>query len=273
MRERDEAMAKIVWIASYPRSGNTWMRFLLANLLYGPVASTAHLQELVPDIHRGLVGAQIYGARKTLIKTHWRFTPDLPLREDTMGAIAIIRHPIDVLLSNLNYVILRSNFAAELRDEKTLLAFQQRWIDDYIAGGGYGRWREMGFGTWEENIRSWTEAALPYPRVVLRFESMRADIKSAMTTVCRFLGIEANETAHQAAIDRSSFKALRALEEREIAERRQGIFFDPGQPANAMLGARFVSGANRDPMSPDQRERALQRFGAMMEKLGYVPAS
>lgn len=266
-------MAKIVWIASYPRSGNTWMRFLLANLLYGPVTSTAHLQELVPDIHRGLVGSQIYGARKTLIKTHWRFTPDLPLREDTMGAIAIIRHPIDALLSNLNYVILRSNFAAELRDEKTLLAFERRWIDDYIAGGGYERWREMGFGTWEENIRSWSENALPYPRIVLRFESMRTDIKSTMATVCRFLGIEANEAALQAAIDRSSFTALRVLEEREMTERRPGIFFDPDQSANAMLGARFVSGSNRDPMSPAQRDRALQRFGPMMEKLGYAATS
>jgi hypothetical protein len=263
-------MARIVWIASYPRSGNTWMRFLLANLLYGPVSSSAHLQELVPDIHRGLLGAQIYGARKTLIKTHWRFTPDLPLREDTMGAIVILRHPIDVLLSNLNYVILRSDFAAELRDEKTLLAFERRWIDDYIAAGGYGRWREMGFGTWEENIRSWSEATLPYPRVILRFEAMRDDIKGAMATVCRFLGIETNEGALQAAIDRSSFAALRALEEQEIAERRPGIFFDPGQSANATLGARFVSGSNRNPMSPAQRDRALQRFGAMMEKLGYM---
>ncbi|QEX25123.1 hypothetical protein FRZ61_50690 [Hypericibacter adhaerens] len=245
------------------------MRFLLANLLYGQIASTAALQEMVPDIHRGLVGHQIHGSRKTLIKTHWRFLPDLPLREDTIGAIYIIRDPIEVLVSNLNYVILRGEQASGPQNESVKREFERRWIDSYIAQGGYQRWREMGFGTWEENLRSWTEDPLPYTRLVVRYEALRSDIAGTMATVSRFLGIEAGEAKLQAAIDRSSFAAMQALEEAEIRERRAGIFFDPAQAAGG--DRRFVSGSARDPMSAAQREAALQRFGPMMEKLGYRP--
>jgi hypothetical protein len=262
-------MAKIVWIASYPRSGNTWMRFLLANLLYGRVESSVRLQELVPDIHRGVSGGQIHGNRKTLIKTHWRFLPDLPLREDTIGVIHIFRHPLDVLVSNLNYVMLRGNLPARLTNEEARQAFERRWIDDYIAAGGYARWREMGFGSWEENVRSWTEDALPYPRLVLRYEDMRADIAGTVAKVIRFLGIEADGPTVAAAIERSSFEAMRALEEEEIAEARPGIFFDPSQRASLAAGLRFVRGAGRDPLSPAQRQRALERFAALMARLGY----
>jgi hypothetical protein len=244
------------------------MRFLLANLLYGRVDSTAALQDMVPDIHRGLVGAQLHGSRKTLIKTHWRFTADLPLREDTMGAIYIIRHPIDVLVSNLNYVILRSQQAGELRNEALRGEFERRFIDGYIQSGGYPHWREMGFGGWEENVRSWSEDPLPYTRLVLRYEQMRSDISATAATVCRFLGMDPGAAAIQAAIDRSSFDAMRALEEVEIRERRPGIFFSPDSAA-APTAARFVGGPRRDPLSGAQREAAVARFLPMMEKLGY----
>lgn len=263
-------MAKIVWIASYPRSGNTWMRFLLANLLYGRVESSSHLQQLVPDIHRALSGTQIYGPRKTLIKTHWRYVPDLPLREDTIGAIHILRHPIDVMMSNLNYVTLRGNLPARLPSDEMRTAFERRWIDDYIAAGGYPRWREMGFGSWEENVRSWTEETPPYPRLVLRYEDMRADVAGATAKVIRFLGVEADGPTVAAAIERSSFAAMRVLEEQEIAQEREGIFFDPGQRASLAAGLRFVRGGGTAPLSADQRRRALERFAPLMERYGYA---
>src|SRR4051812_49396983 len=37
----------VVWIASYPKSGNTWVRFLLANYLAGPVSCSADVERAV----------------------------------------------------------------------------------------------------------------------------------------------------------------------------------------------------------------------------------
>ena len=62
----------IIWIASYPKSGNTWVRFMLANLIYGSQASAASLAALIPDIHETGSGAiGVGGAR--LFKTHFLF--------------------------------------------------------------------------------------------------------------------------------------------------------------------------------------------------------
>src|SRR5882757_11182682 len=44
-------LRSVVWIASYPKSGNTWLRFLICNLAFGPVESAAQLNQLAPDLH------------------------------------------------------------------------------------------------------------------------------------------------------------------------------------------------------------------------------
>src|SRR5262245_64756041 len=101
-------MAKIVWLASYPKSGNTWVRFLLANLMVGDVTASEQVKIQIPDIHEGITGQHLFGGHTTIIKTHWKFWTGFPLREDTIGAIYVLRHPIDVLESNQNYDFMRS---------------------------------------------------------------------------------------------------------------------------------------------------------------------
>lgn len=64
-------MAKFVWLASYPRSGNTEFRFMLAYLLTRkPMAHSAEVSRLVPDIHDGLRGEVLIGKKTTMIETH-----------------------------------------------------------------------------------------------------------------------------------------------------------------------------------------------------------
>lgn len=269
-------MGKIIWVASYPRSGNTWLRFLLGHLLVERIESSAQLLDLIPDVHRGISGAHLYGPATTLIKTHWAWTPGLPLREDTVGVLYILRNPLDVLVSNLNYRLLKSgdSFAGRPPDART--AFIHDWIDRFIAEGGDPLWTRMGMGTWEENVRSWTAERLPYPRFVLRYEDLTAGAAPSLAAICRFLGIERGPAAVAAAVERSSFAALRRLEEREIAERRPGIFWDEASAAAHAEGRRFVNrgevGAGPSLLTARQRGAALARFGPLMRRFGYLPA-
>lgn len=101
-------MAKIVWLASYPKSGNVWLRFLLTGLLAGRVTASAQIARQVPDIHDGVAAHQLYGKGATLVKTHGKYWPEIPLREDTVGTIHVPRHPVEVPESNLNYAFMRS---------------------------------------------------------------------------------------------------------------------------------------------------------------------
>src|SRR5271166_6638334 len=92
----------IVWIASYPKSGNTWVRFMACNLLFGRQESAEALSLLAPDVHE--LGPQIIeSGHAGLVKTHFRHSPDLPLAERTAAAIYVVRAPADVLASNFHY--------------------------------------------------------------------------------------------------------------------------------------------------------------------------
>jgi len=267
-------MAKIVWIASYPRSGNTWVRFLLANLLYGPVPSSTELNRVIPDIHRTISGGQLHGNRKLLIKTHWRFDPWLPLREDTVGVIYVVRHPIDVLASNLDYQVVRSPHLFTQATETERREAVRRWIEDYIAVGGDPTLLQHGIGSWSENVASWTEAPLPYPRLVLRYEDLKAATEPSLAKMAAFLEFTPDTGRIAEAVRRSSFEAMRALEEQEIRSRETGIFYSAGLEPGLARGHRFIrrgaSGGQETLLTPAQRQAALERFGSTMARFGYA---
>lgn len=44
---------KIIWLASYPRPGNTFLRFLLYHYFFGKLESSTELESKIPDLHKG----------------------------------------------------------------------------------------------------------------------------------------------------------------------------------------------------------------------------
>ena len=59
---------EIVWLASYPKSGNTWLRFLLYCYLFGAPRDSAQILRKLPDIH--VSGYELSGAGRVYCKTH-----------------------------------------------------------------------------------------------------------------------------------------------------------------------------------------------------------
>src|ERR1700733_1261230 len=87
-----EPPRNIVWIASYPKSGNTWVRFLACNLLYGRQDSAEALRAWVPDMH-GSAPAIANSANARRVKTHYAFGAAMPLMERTAAAIYVVLYP------------------------------------------------------------------------------------------------------------------------------------------------------------------------------------
>jgi hypothetical protein len=267
-------MAKFVWIASYPKSGNTWVRFLIANLLLKKVENSQQVMQQVPDIHDGIAGAHLFGKRTTLIKTHWKYWTGLPLREDTIGAIYLIRHPVEVMESNQNYALQRSG---NLRREATpaeVAKLANQLVEDYIRHGGHPRFSQFGIGTWEEHVRSWTFAGIDFPRLVVKYEELKADPAAQLARICRFLDLKRTDEQIRQAVENSSRAAMRQLEEREIAEKTVGFFYQPRNATGLAAGHRFVgrsvSGDSLFKLTADQRRRAEARFLPLMREFGYA---
>ncbi len=258
----------VIWLASYPKSGNTWLRFLLANLLFGRVAATSDLWKMIPDLHWGFDLGDFLGRDWILVKTHSLFGPELALNERTRKVIYIVRNPLDVLVSNLNYSrLLRYDETAGADAEPA-----REYADAFIAARGDPAWRETGYGSWVENVESWRGEAHGHDVLMVRYEDLLADTRAEMDRICAFLDLGHDSARIDAAIRDSSFESMHRLEDIEKREKKPGIFYDPSRERAYRAGLRFMNrgerGDGKRTLMPSQVTRAMEAFGPTLEKYG-----
>ncbi|MDB5541569.1 MAG: hypothetical protein JWQ89_3296 [Devosia sp.] len=224
-------MGYIYWIASYPKSGNTWMRAFLAAVVTGaerldldalrqiapdenmgryyqmfmtkPIeqASLEEIARARPMAHRAIAA----GAKGFLfLKTHSMLARHLGAptitADVTAGAIHIVRNPLDVAVSYSEFRNRDVSATIELMN-------QQRRVLDRPRLGAY----EV-CGSWAEHVRSWTDKA--HDRLlVIRYEDMLAEPQKTFGDVVSFLRMDADASQVQRAIERTSFEALQQAEE------------------------------------------------------------
>jgi hypothetical protein len=257
----------IVWIASYPKSGNTWVRFMACNLLYGPQESAAALNTLAPDIHE--MGAAVNGpAPASLLKTHFGFSAQLPYADQTAAAIYVVRDPADVLVSNFFYSQ-RSGPQFDASPD----AFN-RYVDAFVEHRGDPRWIERGMGSWEDNVRSWLTSPRPFPVLKLRYEDMTADPETACRGLAEILRPDSSDADIRQAVQSSSFQRMRDIERADIRNKRIGIFYKPYLQQSIDAGSRFmrrgVVGDGPGRLSSDQRARLRSALGSLLKELDYL---
>ena len=231
----------IVWLASYPKSGNTWLRAVLTsyrqpdggpasiNALAGRMLGTSRqlfddyvglpssdltpgeIMRLRPLLHE-LLAAEL--PRPTFVKVHdacVRTTagPLFP-REATAAAVYLVRNPLDVAPS---------------------LAHHQQWSIDRVVRtmnrpADFGsRPRRLHrilpevWSTWSGNVSSWLDADLPV--LVVRYEDMLEDPAAAFGAIVRHAGLEWDPARLARAVDHARFDRLRAQEQEKGFRERQ----------------------------------------------------
>lgn len=237
------------FLVSYPRSGNTWTRFLIANLLHPDQPVTfANIERLIPDCE-AMSSRFVKGVRRPrIIKSHEYF--DHRYRK----VIYIVRDPRDVALSYYDF----SRKYRQIEDDYPLAKF----VGDFVTG----RLSSFDWGTWGENVSSWF-----YTRngrsdfLLLRYEDMQADTARELSKVASFLGIDASHERLAAAIERSSADRMRKLEAKEGGEwvttkdKRQDIPFV----------RTASSGLWKDKLPVDSIAEIETAWGPLMSELGY----
>ncbi len=187
------------FVVSYPRSGNTWTRFLIANLVYPQEKVTfANIERLIPDTSSQSNRALKRTPRPRIIKTHQYF--DHRYRK----MIYIVRDPRDVALSLYDF----QRKYRQIADDYPL----ERSVNDFVRGNLIS----IDWGTWGENVASWL-----YTRgqredfLLLRYEDMLADTLRELARIASHLGLEVTEERLRTAIEQSSADRMRALEKLE----------------------------------------------------------
>jgi hypothetical protein len=185
------------FLVSYPKSGNTWVRFLLANLIYpNEVVGFANINRLLPApdflSKRDLRNLP----RPRILKSHEPF--DVRYRK----VIYLVRDPRDVVVSEYHFNLKKRYIAADVSLEE----FGQRFITGETSP--YGSW-------WEHNA-SWIAARYGNPSFLLvRYEDLLADSLGGTAKIAEFLQIRADEERLRSAVERSSADRMRDLEKQQ----------------------------------------------------------
>lgn len=184
------------FIVSYPRSGNTWTRFLVANLVFPEQQVTfANIERLIPDCEAQSSRYVKRVPRPRIIKSHEYFDPRY------MKVLYIVRDPRDVALSYYDF----SRKYRQIEDGYPL----SRYASDFVAG----RLSSADWGTWAENVSSWVHTRNGQPGfLLLRYEDMLSNAERELTKVAAFLGIASTPERLAAAVERSSADRMRNLE-------------------------------------------------------------
>jgi len=278
------------WLASYPRSGNTWVRTLLANYMGGPIAHWSLMNAGVVDLNyfqhisveRGvpletLVDDMLEARQRArgrtendsdplILKTHDRFSDEHPFARQTDRAVYLIRNPRDVLISHLNYRRLT------YRDEVDSFQSDRDYAMEYIRRGGDPPLVAGPYGSWEQNVRSWTtpQAAdlLSAPRaLVVQYEALRRDPETHLRGILEFFDYPVDAQRLLTAVAASSREQMRRLETEArqtdtFFRAREGVWFVGEGRVNQSLAM----------LGEDVEQRFLDVFGAAMAEFGYDPA-
>jgi hypothetical protein len=250
---------KIVWLASYPKSGNTFARMLLYTYQFGKSHNSDAIGEKIPDIHLLMHQGKdldVHSDQRTFVKTHFCHSANHPHAQATDGYIYILRNPRDVLLSNARYF-------GETENLDNLRKFSLAFINKL----GVPRWRQEGMGSWNEHLASWLYSANKVPHIFIKYEDLRINTVDTLKHIVRFLGEEPDNSRIQMAVKECAIDEARKFEIEEKRRGRKSMFCLPSN--NTSFVGEGKMGQSLAFIGDDIETFYQERFGNFVHLYNY----
>jgi hypothetical protein len=278
-------MKGIHWLASYPKSGNTWMRIFLINLLnptlqnsinhisyirhaasralfdeYAGINSsdltTLEIEQLRPKVYEAMA---IANKESFFLKIHDTFQTLsdhqlLVSKKASKSIIYLVRNPLDVVVSfskfkkvSIDQIILEMEST-----ENSLAKSDQQSLKMQLP---------QILSSWNEHVKSWTQQQ-EIPILVVRYEDLLSHPIQEFKKVVDFLGLSYSDEEIELASKKSDFSTLKSQElEHGFSDR----FF-----ATTEFFRKGVSGEGLKSLSSDQIRRITSQHQEMMQLFGYL---
>lgn len=236
-----------IFLVSYPKSGNTWLRFILAELMHPEAAADfANIDQIIPDIYKTSHRDIGRAPQPRVLKSHE------PLDVRYQSVIYIVRDPRDVLLSYYHYKLLRNAF-----DESYSI---DSFAEEFLKGS------LETFGSWGDHVGGWLGARSKHPRFLfLRYEDMLADTLGQLQKISSHLSLRTSVEKLEDVVERCSLATLKQSEKNTGARwktlthsRRDKSFIREGK-----------SGGGKKKLSAHTLNQLDEQFGIQMQELGY----
>lgn len=279
-------MGSIVWLASYPKSGNTWLRAFLANLIangadplrpdqirdytdsearadrFSELAGRPNteldieaISALRPQV-QALIAQRTQGSR--LLMTHnfcGTFEGHTTVNwHVTAGAVYVVRNPLDVAVSMTHHFGLSLDEAIDrLGDERVASVNDSLFVSHVI-------------GSWSTHVKGWadTAARAPGKMIVLRYEDLLDAPAKHFAKAAKLIGLGQDKARIAHAVKHANFRTLASLE-------KQHGFVEAVDDKTRFF---FKGRANqwREVLSRAQVERIVHDHREQMRRFKYVPA-
>jgi Sulfotransferase domain len=235
------------FLVSYPKSGNTWVRFLLANLIHpNEVVGFTNINRLLPSpdvLSRRFLRSL---PRPRILKSHE------PYDRRYQKVIYLVRDPRDVVVSEYSFNIKKRYINPDVSIDE----FARRFL----------RGETSSYGSWWEHAGSWIAARQGNPAFLLaRYEDLLADSIGETRKIADFLGIQASEERLRLAVERSSASRMRELEKQQAGQWTG--------TKNTRLEIPFVRAAKaggwKESLPAPIAEKIETSWGPLLKLLGY----
>lgn len=230
-----------VFVASYPRSGSTWLRFMLYELLTGQDSDFFSVDRTIAGVGRHRSAKPILANDGRLLQTHE------PYHRAYLRSIYLVRDVRDVVISEYYFSRRWQYFTGEFND----------FFENFLRG------KANRYGFWGDQVTSWLDNGISQSEVLLiRFEDMRKNPEETLSQCIGFLGVEATISSIQKTVKNHTIDKMKKKED-------QSNKFTPN-----VDGIRFITdgavGKGKQRLSSAQQDRLLQLTSLPMRRLDYI---
>ncbi|MBP6185706.1 MAG: sulfotransferase domain-containing protein [Saprospiraceae bacterium] len=234
-----------IWLVSYPKSGNTWLRFLLGNLSSGTPVDFLSIEQKTPDIYVNSIMSFCNLPSPRIIKSHESFDPRYK------KVIYIVRDPRDVVISYWKH---------QQKMHKIPMDYSiDLFVDEFLKG-------KLSAGSWKEHVGSWLGAKYREDNFILiKYEDMLKEPENVLRGIVDKLDDFPVKTDFPQAVALSSFERMKTLETSQSDE------WLPTR--NSDKNINFVregrSGQWKEVLPASLSEKIWFRWENLMDELGY----